>query len=126
MSYYILSVYVYIGGLVNHKKGSSCRMRVVYRLGYDDKSGPSICPSAFCNAYGITSYLRKRLKGEVKNGLFHMESNKLDFHEKKEVVGKDQLKDIKQLLQQSKLKLPKELQVNMELPSSVGILKVHL
>jgi hypothetical protein len=44
--------------------------------------------------------LRKRLKGEVKNGLFHMESNKLDFHEKKEVVGKDQLKDIKRLLQQ--------------------------
>ena len=83
--------------------------------------------SAFCNAYGITSYLKKRLKGEVKNGLFHnMESNKLDFYEKKEVVGKDQLKNIKRILQQSKLKLPKELQVNMELPSSVGILKVHL
>ena len=90
-----INIYVYIGGVVNHKKGSSCRMRVLYRLGYDDKSGPSVCPSAFCNAFGITSYLRKRLKGEVKNGLFHMESNKLDFHEKKEVVGKDQLKDIK-------------------------------
>ena len=108
----------------SRRKGSSDRMRVRYQLGYD-KSSPSICPTAFCNAFGITAYLRKRLKKEVKDGFFHMESNKQQFYEN-EPVGKDDLKEIKSLLKQCKVKLPKTLQVNMELPNTVGILKVEI
>jgi hypothetical protein len=51
-----------------------------------------------------------------------MESNKQQFYEN-EPVGKDDLKEIKSLLKQCKVKLPKTLQVNMELPNTVGILK---
>jgi hypothetical protein len=96
----------------SRRKGTSDRMRVRYQLGYD-KSSPSICPTAFCNAFGITAYLRKRLKKEVKDGLFHMESNKQQFYEN-EPVGKDDLKEIKSLLKQCKKKLPKTLQENKE------------
>jgi hypothetical protein len=54
-----------------------------------------------------------------------MESNKQQFYEN-EPVGKDDLKEIKSLLKQCKVKLPKTLQVNMELPNTVGILKVEI
>ena len=54
-----------------------------------------------------------------------MESNKQQFYEN-EPVSKDDLKEIKSLLKQCKVKLPKTLQVNMELPNSVGILKVEI
>jgi hypothetical protein len=49
-----------------------------------------------------------------------MESNKQQFYEN-EPVSKEDLKEIKSLLKQCKVKLPKTLQVNMELPNSVGI-----
>ena len=105
------------------QESTSDRMRVNYQLGYD-KSSPSICSTAFCNAYGISSYLRKRLKREVKDGLFHMQSNNQDFHEN-DAIGKDEIKEVKGLLKQNKVKLPKELAVNMELPNSICILKVE-
>ena len=98
-------------------------MRVKYQLGYD-KCSPSICPKAFCNAYGITSYLRKRLKREVKEGLFHLESNNLDFHDH-DAVDKDQLKEVKALLKKNKMKLPKELGVKLQLPRSIPTLQVN-
>ena len=110
------------GGVVSSGKKSS-QMRVKYKLGYD-KCSPSICPTAFCNAYGITSYLRKRLKREVKEGLFHLESNNLEFYDH-DVVEKEQLKEIKALLKKSTMKLPKELGVNMQLPRSIPILQVY-
>jgi hypothetical protein len=109
------------GGVVSSGKKSS-QMRVKYKLGYD-KCSPSFCPTAFCTAYGITSYLRKRLKREVKEGLFHLESNNLEFCDH-DVVEKEQLKEIKALLKKSTMKLPNELGVNMQLPRSIPILQV--
>ena len=98
-------------------------MKVKYHLTYD-KSTPFICPRAFCNAYGITNYLRKRLIREVKVGLFHLSFDKQDFHPHN-AVDKIALKEVKALLKQNKLKLPKSLEINMELPNSVSVLKVE-
>lgn len=100
------------------------RMKVKYHLTYD-KSTPFICHRAFCNAYGITNYLRKRLSREVKEGLFHLSSNKQEFHPHN-VVDKEALKEIKAMLKQSNIKFPKSLEVNMELPNSVSVLKVKV
>jgi hypothetical protein len=68
--------------------------------------------------------LRKRLKGEVSDGLFHLQSNNLDFHDH-DVVKKEQLKEMKAMLKKNKMKLPKELGINMQLPRSIPILKVN-
>jgi hypothetical protein len=62
--------------------------------------------------------LRKRLKGEVSDGLFHLH---LDFHDH-DVVKKEQLKEVKAMLKKNKMKLPKELGINMQLPRSIPIL----
>ncbi len=99
-------------------------MKVKYHLSYD-KSTPYICPRAFCNAYGITTYLRKRLSREVKEGLFHLSSSKQEFHPHN-VVDRGALKEIKAMLKQSNIKFPKSMEVNMELPNSVSVLKVKV
>jgi hypothetical protein len=100
------------------------RMRVEYQLGHD-KSSPSICAAAFCNAYGITNYLRKQLSKEVKNGVFHRSTAKEDIHVN-EAVDKQTLKAIKLMLKDSKVKLPRDLAVTLELPNSIAILKVMI
>ena len=98
-------------------------MKIKYRLAYD-KLSPHICPQAFCNAYGITNYLRKQLTKEVKEGLFHLSSSKQqDYHNN--AIDSDTMKNIKRLLKQSNLKLPTGMEVNMELPNSIGVLKVR-
>jgi len=99
-------------------------MRVEYQLGHE-KSSPSICRTAFCNAYGISNYLRKQLSKEVKNGVFHITSAKGEFHPT-EAIDSKTLKEIKAMLLDSKVKLPRDLAVNMELPNSIPIFKVIL
>ena len=99
------------------------RMRVEYQLGHN-KSSPSICAAAFCNAYGITHYMRKRLMKEVKVGLFHRSSATNDDIGCNAAVDKNTMKEIKQMLKDSKIKLPGRLKATMEIPDTVAMLKV--
>lgn len=55
----------------------------------------------------------------------HLISNKQEFHPHN-VVDKEALKEIKAMLKQSNIKFPKSLEVNMELPNSVSVLKVRV
>lgn len=127
---YSFIYYKFLGGVRSRNNTEASepllhqRMRVEYQLGHD-KSSPSICAAAFCNAYGITHYLRKQLSKEVKNGVFHRSAAKEDIHVN-EAVDKQTVKAIKLMLKDSKVKLPRDLAVTLELPNSIAILKVMI
>ena len=55
-----ISTCILIGGRRDVSDDQQQSMRVEYQLGHD-KSSPSKCAAAFCNAYGITHYMWKRL-----------------------------------------------------------------
>ena len=99
-------------------------MRVEYQIGHD-KSSPPICATAFCNAYGITHYMRKRLIREVKEGLFHRSSTTHDV-DCNAAVDKTTMKQVKQMLKDSKIKLPRRLRVTMQIPDTIAMLKVSI
>ena len=92
-----------------------------YQLEHD-KSSPPICASAFCNAYGITHDIRKRLMKEVKAGLFHRSATNNDI-DCKAAVDKSTMKEIIQMLKDSKIKLPGRLRVTMQIPDTLAMLK---
>ena len=81
--------------------------------------------SAFCNAYGITHYMRKRLIKEVKAGLFHRSATNDDI-DCKAAVDKSTMKEIKQMLKDSKIKFAGRLRVTMQIPDTVAMLKVSI
>ena len=60
---------------------------------------------------------------EVKAGLFHRSTTNDDF-DCKAAVDKSTMKEIKQLLKDSKIKLPERLRVTMEMPDTDAMLKV--
>jgi hypothetical protein len=69
--------------------------------------------------------MRKRLIKEVKAGLFHRSAANDDI-DCKAAVDKSTMKEIKQMLKDSKIKLPGRLRVTMEIPDTVAMLKVSI
>ena len=69
--------------------------------------------------------MRKRLMKEVKAGLFHRSATNDDI-DCKAAVDKSTMKEIKQMLKDSKIKLPGRLRVTMEIPDTVAMLKVSI
>ena len=63
-------------------------------------------------------------KASERGSQRRLQSNNLDFHDH-DVVKKEQLKEMKAMLKKNKMKLPKELGINMQLPRSIPILKVN-
>ena len=62
---------------------------------------------------------------EVKAGLFHRSATNDDI-DCKAAVDKSTMKEIKQMLKDSKIKFPGRLRVTVQIPDTVAMLKVSI
>jgi hypothetical protein len=87
--------------------------------------GHSFCGRGFCNLFGISYHLRKRLITEIKNGYVGVTYDDREG-ENLNTIDEEKARSIEKILNDHKILISNSMKANLRIPDSEGIGYVRL